>query len=73
MNGVVFVVVANRSQEAAVSLEYLLSLYGWKPIADHWEFPTAISSGSVANAIHFLQHRVECQARKPMICKSFSL
>ena len=38
-------------------------LFGWKPIADHWECPAAIGSGSPANAVHFLQHRVECQAR----------
>ena len=70
---VVFVVAASRSQEAAVALEYLPFLYGWKPTVDHWECPTPTNSGSATNAIRFLQHRVECQARYPMIYKSISL
>ena len=61
--GVVSVVAARRSQEVAVALEYLPFLYGWKPIEDHWEWPTAMNSGSTANAVSFLQYRVECQAR----------
>ena len=62
-HGVVSVVAENRSQEAAVALHYLPFLYGWKPTAAHWECPTAISSGSTASAVHFLQRRVDCQAR----------
>ena len=61
-HGVVFVVVASRIQEAAVAVEYLPYLYGWKPTANHWECRTTISSGSTANAVHILQHTVECQA-----------
>ena len=70
IHGVVSVVVARRSREVAVPLEYFPFLYGWKPIEDHWEWPTAMSSGSTANAINCLQHSVECQARWPMVFKS---
>ena len=53
---------SKQELKAAVALEYLPFLYGWKPTANHWERPTAISSGSTANAVRFLQHRMECQA-----------
>ena len=50
---VVAIVASSRSEDAAVAVEYLPFLYGWEPTADHWEFPTAINSGSTANAVLF--------------------
>ena len=70
-NRVVFAAVANKIQDAAVAWGPSAFLHGWMPMANPWQCPIAINSGSMAIMVHFSSQEnpsiVRCYKYKDLI------
>ena len=70
-NRVVFAAAASKIQDAAVALGASAFLHGWMPMANPWQCPTAINSGSMAIMVHFSSQEspsiVRCYKYKDLI------
>ena len=66
-----FAAVASKTQDAANALGASAFLHGWMPMANPWQCPTAINSGSMAIMVHFISQEspiiVRCYKYKDLI------